>query len=105
MRRPKLAEHELYGYQVVLIDTRPTVPVFHKWGRFYVYDPGPGGESVTPCGEWFFRVRPEPDDPDRTTTLTRGFGLDPRHALKFARPCKVCYHGGVPEHLDIEDES
>ena len=93
-RRPKLAEHELYGYQVVLIDTRPTVPVFHKPGV------SQDGEASTPCGEWRSVTYGA-----RKRVKTRGFALDPRHALKFARPCKVCYHGGLPEHLDVEDES
>lgn len=88
-----ITEHGLYGHSVVLFDTYKATPVFHRPGKWK------DGDAVTPCGERHSEaIRNAAGDVE--DYQTRGIDLDPRHAIRFARPCRRCYRGGAQEHLE-----
>jgi hypothetical protein len=99
----KIAEHDIYGYTVVLFATSlyKAVPIFH---RPYASDHRTPElhEHRTGCGRVHSRWRTRNDRtvPDYSFAVTH---LDPRHAVRFARPCEVCYHGGIQERLEEDD--
>jgi hypothetical protein len=92
---PRIPEHATYGYGVVLFDTSVALPVFHESHARTIRDEGGRGATVvTRCGRWHYRYSQE------RPAEARGMILDPRHAIKFARPCRRCYRDGAPEPIE-----
>jgi hypothetical protein len=99
----RIPEHRAYGYSVLLFDTNPAVPVFHRSHAQTIRrgggdGPATGATMLTACGRWHYRFTED------TPAQDRGIHLDPRHAIRFARPCRLCYRDGAPEPFpDLSD--